>query len=101
MASRPRKSHPPCLHCDISRKIDSRGLCWKCYREPAIRSLYPCRRVTTSGTRDIPAGGYELDAAPTEAKPGSEAKIAALERRAAAGLAIFHPDDFFSADGDD
>ena len=41
--SRTRSKQPveKCKHCTIHDGIKARGLCIKCYREPAIRELYP------------------------------------------------------------
>ena len=38
-------------------------------------------------------GGYRQPEAPTPFAPGSDEKISVLEQRAAAGEALFHPDD--------
>lgn len=34
-------SRPACRHCHKPDPDGSRGLCWPCYRKPAIRKKYP------------------------------------------------------------
>src|SRR5262245_23422506 len=86
---------PRCRHCGIYKRGRCRGLCYYCYRDPAIRALYPSSHSKHArhglGTRI--GGGYTLPAAPTCARPGSDEKIAILSARAAANTALFHPAD--------
>lgn len=70
-----------------------RGLCFRCYYTPGVRELYPStskyaqRGVGNGFLRDPPLPE------PTQAKPGTEQKIAVLVDRAAARQQLFHPDD--------
>jgi hypothetical protein len=68
-----------------------RGLCNSCYVNPDIRHRYPRfveRGVNVEGT------GHILPAAePTDALPGTKAKVRVMAARALAGQAIFHPQD--------
>src|SRR5207244_9541609 len=34
----------PCLHCSALTLNAGRGLCLRCYRNPAVRPLYPARK---------------------------------------------------------
>lgn len=82
-----------CKHCDRSAACPRRGLCRPCFRNPAIRQLYPpdwrfLHRGVGLGTRRHP-----LPLAPTSALPGSAEKIAVLEERARLGQTLWHPAD--------
>lgn len=84
-----------CLHCRRNKpQRHKRGLCFRCYHhEPGVRSQYP-----TSGSKYARrgighGGGLNPPDEPTAAVPGSEAKVAVLEQRAAAGLRLWHPED--------
>ena len=81
-----------CRHCLRANVNRPRGLCWCCYYAPGVRALYPSTSRYARGVIDTYAPA-PLDAAPTTAYPGSAAKLAVLERRAALGLALFHPQD--------
>ncbi len=84
---------PPC-RADCGRLAERQrgGLCRRCSRDPAVRARFPAsvhaRRGAGLGCR-----GYRLPDAPTAARPGSPAKVAVLEERAAQGVALWHPDD--------
>lgn len=41
--SRPAGKTAPCRHCKQRPRNQARGLCSRCYRDPAIRNLYPAR----------------------------------------------------------
>lgn len=82
-----------CVHCKRRAASRARGLCWPCSSTPAIRELYP-----TSSSRYARRGHGlnsrgRLPDSPTSAPAGSEAKIAVLTARAAAGTSLWHPDD--------
>lgn len=86
----------PCRHCQIRQVSRARGLCFRCSRDAAIRNLYP----TTSkyANKGISADGeddFEPQPCPepTEAIPGTEAKLAVLEARAAARVELWHGGD--------
>jgi hypothetical protein len=79
-----------CRHCGHETAGRPRGLCWSCYFTPAIRSLYPSQ-ARYGLARDNP--GVPLPAAPTEARPGTEEKLAVLCERAAHHQSLWHPLD--------
>lgn len=68
-----------------------RGLCKTCYATPAIKRLYPPRRRTSEV--GLPSRRRQLPVEPTEAMPGTDAKIQILEERAARDEYLFHPQD--------
>ena len=83
-----------CQHCHQRVATRPRGLCWVCYQSAAIRAAY----VSTSkyahvGVGNDPSSGQQLPEEPTMAAPGTAAKIEVLAARAAAGLALWHPQD--------
>lgn len=89
-----------CKHC--RREIPNnrpRGLCSTCYNSPGIREAYPAH--PTYGRRElIPANTYPTTLPePTDALPGTQQKCEILERRASAGLVLFHPQDATIHDG--
>ena len=91
----------PCRHCGASRVLHRRGLCYACYFTPAIRKKYG--PVSPMGNKAL---GFDtarqlLPPEPTDAIPGSEAKIRVLEARFAARLQMHHPDDAKLSQGDD
>lgn len=82
-----------CRHCVRRPAYKPRGLCHVCYYVPGVRERFPstskfARRGVGHGCR-----GYALPDSPTDAMPGSEAKIAVLCERFAAGVALWHPHD--------
>lgn len=87
-------TRPMCRHCGMEKVTRPRGLGWKCYYTPGVRDLYPvsqkpCMRRASPdrfGSRPLPRR-------PTQAPPGSPAKVAVLEQRAARGECLWHPDD--------
>jgi hypothetical protein len=74
---------PPssCLNCDRPRSRPGPGLCLRCYHRG--RAAY------------VPAGRREPSTlpTPTSALPGTEAKIAVMAARLAAGERLWHPGD--------
>ena len=71
-----------------------RGLCSRCYHDPAVRCRYPVSRVGSSrrGVRDY-YGPSPCPAFVTRAVAGSPEKVAVLAARAAAGARLFDPAD--------
>ena len=84
----------PCQHCGHAKAGRPRGLCWTCFYLPGVRERYAvsdspyARRGLANGNRNAP-----LPESPTDALPGSEAKIAILAERARRREALFHPQD--------
>ena len=85
-----------CRHCeDSARPVDRpRGLCRSCYYTPGVRDMYPVPDVPTT-RRGVGNGFAERPPpeVPTAARPGTPEKLAELESRAAAELALWHPGD--------
>lgn len=87
-----------CRHCRRRKANRSRGLCWPCWHQPAIRELYPtqpkvgfCSRGYF-GEQDF-NGGYTPPPEPTAAPPGSPEKLAALAARVEQRVALWHRRD--------
>jgi len=89
-----------CRHCQtlaIGRR--RRGLCWKCYLDPAIRAQYPSQ--SNLGNRQRGEGCQQEDRMddpplpeePTEALPGSAERIEVMRERDTEGCHVRHPDD--------
>jgi len=87
------KKRPPCRHCGGRYSCRPRGLCWGCYYTPGVKEAYP----PTSRYASRGVGGDRTlappPAEPTDAAPGSEAKIGVLTARAARGESLWHPSD--------
>jgi hypothetical protein len=82
-----------CRHCQKVRSNRPRGLCWSCYYRPGVREQYPSTsKYARRGVGDF-NGQTGLAAKPTEALPGSEAKVEILAERARLGLSLWHPHD--------
>ena len=83
-----------CQHCHRRAVSRPRGLCWTCFGTAGVRDLYPVS-AAPSNVRGVGNGGSRrpLPAEPTHHPPGTDEKMAVLERRAAAGEQLFHPDD--------
>jgi hypothetical protein len=82
-------TYPPCVHC--RRRPGCRA---RCYDDPAVRlrtpkSSHPCNY------RALPDfnGPGATPPAPTDAAPGTAAKLAVLRARAAAGQRLHHARD--------
>lgn len=92
MRRKSRANHIICLACGQSRWHHARGLCTACWHVrrsefPKLpRLIVPCDGPGASKARRPPAE-------PTDAPPGSERKIAALEARFARGEHLWHPQD--------
>jgi len=79
---------PLCRHCGQKPrcrhgKEHRYRLCWWCLQLPGVKELYPF------------VDDVELGAVPemTDAGPGTPEKLAVMERRAARGEQMFHPED--------
>lgn len=92
------KVYPPrrarCASCGRRAVNRPRRLCAACYADPLVRQQFPPVRDTRGGGK--PRDGVAprpLPRRPTDAPPGSEAKILVLIDRARRGLQLHHPDD--------
>lgn len=75
-----------CKHCQIRVCWRARGLCGTCYELPELRHKYQTQRESVCILPTRPPQ-------PTDAAPGSPAKVAVLEARYAAGEYLWHPLD--------
>lgn len=84
-----------CRHCELRRVLRPRGLCDSCYKQPAVRALYPSTSPYARRGRGQSGsvGGDRLPDRACEAPAGSAERIIELERRAAAGVNLNHPGD--------
>ncbi len=68
-------------------------MCWSCYHTPGVRDLYPLSphhaNRRGAGLGAVNYAPYE----PTSALPGTPAKFAVLEQRAANCQPLHHPQD--------
>ena len=84
--------YPPCRACNRRPGRRNKTLCSRCYADRAIREAYPS--ISKYGRRsDIGAPGVRPLPEPTDALPGTEAKVRVLIQRAALGLELWHPRD--------
>lgn len=85
---------PTCRHCGRRRVSRPRGLCWRCYHIPGMRERYAS--TSKYAVRGLGNGflAPPLDAATCSHLPGSPGRLETYSRRALAGLAVLHPDDF-------
>ena len=82
-----------CRHCGKGRVNRPRGLCWTCYYTPGVKELYPSTsKFAHRGVGNF-CGNAPLPPVPTACAPGTPEKLAVIEHRAKARLAIFHPAD--------
>lgn len=86
------KRRPKCMNCHERNINRPRELCWRCYYLPGVREQYHVGNSKFARRGVAHFGGGTLPA-PTKALPGSAEKVAELERRAEAGLALWHPMD--------
>jgi hypothetical protein len=92
VANYPANPRPPCLHCE--RRLAAkgrRGLCLSCWHDRGIRKRYPMKPGGHGKGRDC-TGARPLPE-PTDAPPGSEAKVKVLARRARLRQELWHPED--------
>lgn len=78
-----------CHHCQVRLIARPRHLCVACFADRAIRGRYRPRTTNRPNRRTRVRPAPE----PTAAPPGSLAKVAVLELRAALRVALFHPHD--------
>lgn len=94
----------PCRHCQARPGTRARQLCSSCYLQLDVREKYPSlskygkryaggRQVADSRGYCEPVGGYHGPAEPTDAQPGSEAKILVMAARFEAGERLHHAAD--------
>ena len=85
-----------CRHCNVRpRRADGTkfGLCWKCYNNKAVRVLYTYMdRRKEAFDSCLPVDPRPLPT-PTDAEPGSAAKLTVLCHRALYKQALHHPKD--------
>lgn len=80
-----------CRHCRRrKRQQGRRGLCWTCAQVPEVRLSYPSAMKLGAGHRNADP---TPPATPTDAQPGTAAKVDVLAARAAAGVGLWHPAD--------
>ena len=83
---------PVCHHCRKRVPSRPRGLCRACHSQKRIRRQYP--PTSPWGNRGVDwYGRFKLASQPTDAAPGSEAKILVMMRRYERREALFHPKD--------
>ena len=83
-----------CRHCGRSRvALKPRGLCWSCYENINVRRLYPKDDRYRTRTGSAVCVGILKTPPPTKAAPGSDRKMHVLQRRAALGYMMHHPQD--------
>ncbi len=82
-----------CRNCQKSKSNRPRGLCWTCYYAPGVRELFPSTSKFARRGLGSFNGNAPLPDEPTDASPGSDAKIMILMKRAAKRQALFHPQD--------
>lgn len=87
-----------CRHCGSPNVNRPRGLCYTCYNRPSVRVQYAPTSKFALGNfpdrREDFNGPVPLAAEPTDALPGTAEKVAVMTARAAAGVELFHPDDW-------
>lgn len=84
-----------CKSCRIKCRCMAGGLCKTCYNRVEVREFYMAEANRVMYAR-CGVGGLNRARSmgePTDARPGTEAKIVVLERRAEAGEVLFHPMD--------
>lgn len=79
-----------CSHCRRPVRLCRRNLCTRCYYTPDIRMMYAPAVFVSNG---VGQSGSVLAPGPTGAAPGTDAKVAVLEERAALGVGLWHPLD--------
>ena len=81
-----------CRHCQKAKANRPRGLCWSCYYAPGVRAKYPSTSKYGHRGPGLDVSGMVLPD-PTDALPGTPAKVRVLEERAAHGQCLWHPLD--------
>jgi hypothetical protein len=82
-----------CVHCQDRPAVRARGLCSACYYQPHIRQRYPITTVALvrHSTEGEPMERGEAE--PTDALPGTPAKIEVMAERYERRQSLFHPGD--------
>jgi hypothetical protein len=82
-----------CRACKMRPGNRSRGLCNRCWTRAEVRRLFgPASKHGKRGLGNGNAQSLPLPM-PTDALPGSPAKLKELARRAESGLALWNPND--------
>jgi hypothetical protein len=82
-----------CRHCRWKPATRSRQLCRRCWHDPAVLALYPPDDGKFSHRGVGIGNGKAPLPEPTDARPGTEAKVRVLEERARRREQLFHPQD--------
>ncbi len=94
-----------CRHCQAEKRIMSKGLCSRCYTDPAIHPLYPRlaigRKKDSRNTGDLSRFACtglgltqgRVPAEPTTALPGTKAKALVMRQRVENNEMPNHPLD--------
>ena len=94
-----------CRHCRDRKVTRPRGLCHRCFREPAVRDRYPTAPNRKGRRRWFPPVANRRDPPrppePTAFGIGSAGRIAVYAERVAAGWGLYHPADNPDSDGGD
>ena len=91
MAWRPNNAQ--CKHCQTRRADRPRGLCAICYYDVNIREMYFGQKRGRHPNFWLHLNSSKPVDQPTQALPGTSEKFAELERRAALGMDLWHPQD--------
>lgn len=92
----PADPEPPrptaCRNCGRAKVSRPRGLCWVCYYTPGAKERFAS--VSKYARRGVPTRkGRRPPATPTDATPGTEAKLLVLIGRAERGERLWHDRD--------
>lgn len=85
-----------CLECRMEKWHQARGLCRTCYYTPSIKKRYAMLGRGATGLQPLRKENNKrprLPKRPSLDRPGTESKLATMEKRFARGEAIFHPLD--------
>lgn len=89
--STPKKSRPPCRHCGERYPSRPGGACWVCFEAGLVQRSVTRSRFAVRGLGIV--APTKPASEPCGARPGSEPKVAAMERRLARGENLWHPGD--------
>lgn len=78
-----------CVHCHKYRMSRPRGLCFGCSEKPGVRALYTANEKDRFDDDLVPKPVLF----PTDARPGSDEKIAVMAGRFERGEELFHARD--------
>ena len=87
-----------CRNCGKWRNHRARGLCYQCYKDPAVLANVSCLidksiRSCAKATQLASENERPLPPTPTTAMPGTLAKVLVMEDRYSKGFHIHHPLD--------